>query len=176
MDIQLKNIEDYKITELRSICETLKISKAGTKTQIYNNISKFLKIENTKHIQHEETENIKLKNNSKLTNENVKEIRNIWNTDFSIQLKHLTEKYKISSKCLRNVLSNKSYYDSEYVPLENRPKYNLSKRKLNDLDIIEIKNLYKTNNYTQEQLAKQFNVKRPTISAIILERYRKDTK
>ena len=169
MDIQLKKIEEYKTPELKNICASLNLCKSGTKTQLYNIIVEYLKPPLVE-------DNINLKNNAKLTKQLAKEIRNIWNTDFSVQQKHLAEKYNISSKCLRNVLENKSYYDPEYVPLENRPKYNLSKRKLNDLDIIEIKNLYKTNNYTQEQLAKQFNVKRPTISAIILERYRKDTK
>jgi len=123
-------------------------------------------IENKQEAEHSKHE-IKTKSTKKLNIELATEIRKIWNTDFSIQLKDLCEKYSLSQSSLRDVLYNRSYKDENYVRVENRPIFNESKRKLTDAQVLEIKELFKTQKYTQQQLADKFNVSRANIGSIL---------
>lgn len=95
--------------------------------------------------------------NTKLTQENVDEIRKLWIEDFNIQQKDLAEKFNVPRSHISLICNNKSWISSDYVPPKNRPKMCLTMRKISDDDILQIQKMYATGKYTYKQISDKFS-------------------
>lgn len=79
-----------------------------------------------------------------------------------------------SSCCNPNHL--RSGTQQENVKQMDDERRRIGNNKLKEKDVIEIRRKYKENIYTQEQLAKEYNIKQPEISRIILNKLWKKIK
>jgi len=105
--------------------------------------------------------------NSKLTDEQVIEIRRNY-IKYDLKVKDISNEYGICRRTVENLLTGKSY---KHLPYNMK---RLKKFKLTDEQVIEIRKLYNTLEYTQKQLAELFKVSRSTIKDIVSYRTRKN--
>ena len=91
--------------------------------------------------------------NAKLTWIKVREIRTLYNEGYTC--KKIASITNTSIRCVNNIVNNKSWVDINYS--KNR------KLKLTTKQIIEVKNLYNTGEYTQQQLAVMYITTRHNI-------------
>ncbi len=99
--------------------------------------------------------------NSKLTNKQINEIRNKYKSGKYL-IQELAKNYNINRNAISKIIQNKSYIDSKYITIKlegnNKLIFNQAEK---------IRKLYKTNNHTQKEIAKMFNVCVHTIFRII---------
>ena len=104
--------------------------------------------------------------NSKLSNSQVQEIRELWKTGLYKQ-QQLSELFGVARTTINNVVN---YYQWKNVgnvsgALKNERKN--SRSKLTDSQVGEIRELWNTGLYMQKQLANKFGVARTTINAVV---------
>jgi len=90
------------------------------------------------------------------------EIRNKWATT-NYTVAHLADEYNVSKGTIRAIINNITWKISEEEHLKFKE---IRKQKLLDINIA-IKNKYNTGNYTQKQLAIEYNLGETTINKII---------
>ena len=108
---------------------------------------------------------------SKLTWEEVKEIRNIYGLRL-ISHEMLANKYEISRRTIGFVLSNKTWYDPDYHPKD----ISINRRKIGKKDVLEIRRLFLTGQYSTIDIGKMFNVCFQYVYGIVLNKYFYDKK
>ncbi len=112
--------------------------------------------------------------NSKLTEKDIDEIRNIYVTD-KMSMDKIAENYNVSKTNISDIINNKIWKDDSYTSIvrnnagENHPFAKLTQEK-----ITEIRKLYNNGEYSQNKLAEMFNVHRWTIQHVINNRTWKD--
>jgi len=100
---------------------------------------------------------------SKLTWKMVEEIREIYKTGKHTQ-RELAKRYEICRDTVKKVINNLIWKDPNYYHKINEIDL---KRKLTWKHISEIREMYKTGNYTQHALAEKYNVGDPCIFKIV---------
>lgn len=92
---------------------------------------------------------------SKLTDEQVKELRHVWLESKGIlKLNDLAHKFNTSVTTIHNILQNKSYIDFEYEPIG----VGFRKKKLTLEDVYAIRVEYKETHPTQASLAIKYDI------------------
>lgn len=102
---------------------------------------------------------------AKLNLQQVDTIRKLWNTGKWSQRK-LAIRFNIKHTTIGGIVRNKIWVNKNYISNIHKS----GNTKLTEKNVREIRLLYKTNKYTQEQLAYIFSIKKCTIGDII--RYR----
>jgi hypothetical protein len=105
-----------------------------------------------------------LAGNSKLTWIHVKEIRRLYATG-KYTYKQLSKIFEVNDRNISNIINNKSWYDSNYIPNKTIDHT----KKLTQEQKIEINRLYITDKYSHRQLGMIFGVAHSTIRYIINE-------
>jgi len=96
---------------------------------------------------------------AKLTNKEVQEIRKKYNTGKYLQ-KDLAEKYDVTQVQISQVVRNIHWNDP-------KKKKIYGKKRLTKDEVKEIRELYKTGNYFQRELAVKFNVHEDSVRRIV---------
>ncbi len=117
-------------------------------------------------VEENKEESIQMENKD-LTSEQIKEIRRLWLVNFKIQRKDLAKQFNCSDSHISGIVNNKWKPDKDYIPPINRPIVHLLKRKLNDEQVSDIRQIYSENKYSQNNLAKQFNCSKNLINQIV---------
>jgi group I intron endonuclease len=100
---------------------------------------------------------------TKLNWEKVNKIREEYTKIKSVTTQKLSEKYNVSCAIVVNVLRNNCWKDKNYIPLEKGYK----KKKIERETALEIRKLYTEESYSQNELAKKYNLSRSGIEQII---------
>jgi group I intron endonuclease len=103
----------------------------------------------------------------------VNEIRKIYNEQ-NITMTELSLKYGVDSSEISHVIFNKNWKDPNYVSPQKSKKLYGKFVKLSEKDAKEIRELYRSNNFTQEEIAQKYKVSRGCILAIIRNESWKD--
>lgn len=105
-------------------------------------------------------------NFAKLTWELVKQLRKEY--QLGIPPRELIKKYNITKYSIYLIMKNKNWHDPDFVLKKNKfPKYG---KKVNIEIAREIRRLYKTEKYTQPQLAEMFKISSSIIHRIIINK------
>lgn len=104
-------------------------------------------------------------------------IRDEWSLG-KIARKKLAEKYNVSEGCIESIIYNQSWKipEKEFIKLKEIRAKNLLEQSLNYIsadDATIIRNKWSSGNYTQKQLANEYNVSKGCISHIICNRVKK---
>ena len=114
------------------------------------------------------------KKEPRLTQNQVDEIRKIWETDFSVQQKDLAEKFNMRRSEISSIVNNKMYISDTYVPIKNRPKFCKTIRKLSDEDVKEIRRLHFEDKLTYKEISCQFVCSSSYVKQICKNIYRRE--
>ena len=101
--------------------------------------------------------------NAKLTDDQVIHIRQQYvNKVFTCE--YIQKTYNLSRRAVENILLGRSYKNLPFISkhLSTKNKVSLSKE-----DIIEIRSLYRSKNYTQKEIGNLFNISRSTVKDIV---------
>jgi predicted DNA-binding protein YlxM (UPF0122 family) len=108
---------------------------------------------------------------AKLTLNDIEEIRNIY-AKGNISHKQIADKYGVQTPAIYKIINNLSWYDEKYSPpvFDSIIKKNKTARKLSYEIAEEIRQEFKSNNYTIKTLANKYSVSITTIRMILLNR------
>jgi len=124
------------------------------------------KIKSNNYSKHQLGEN---NSTSKLTWEEVREIRKLWlSGEYTHQ--QISEKFNVKRENIGQILRNKSWKDVNYIVTNINHN-----KKLNEMQIKEIREKWKTGNYLQKQLADEYDTSRGNIRDIIQNKNWKDS-
>ncbi len=107
------------------------------------------------------------KHSKKLTEEDVYEIRKLYNEKSKTSVE-LAKKFDVTPKTINDIITGRTWN------LERKGKMFDRYRKLSGAQVQEIRDLYNTGMYLQLDLAKKYNVGPSLINAIIRKKIWKD--
>jgi group I intron endonuclease len=104
---------------------------------------------------------------TKLNWEKVNRIRTEYLGTKNITILKLSEKYNVSYFAIASILQNKYWKDKNYIPLEKGDRKKKIEREISCETALEIRKLYTEEGYSQNELAKKYELKRNRIVQII---------
>ena len=105
----------------------------------------------------------------RLTDEEVKELRRLYNED-DVSYSELQEMFGLSSGYIGEIIAGTKRVDESYT----RTNFSTSGKKLSDEDVVEIRKLYNHDKVTITEIAENYDISSAYVGSLIANKYRYD--
>jgi DNA-binding MarR family transcriptional regulator len=151
-------LSDKDVTDIRELYNDENTSFSELARQFYITRDYVVAVIDNK--AHYDSQYVRTRFEVELTDDDAAEIRNLYDNK-NIEISELEDIYNITTKFVRDILSNKIFYDENYIKNENVIY------KLSDKDVAEIRNLYNSSEVSYSELAVKFGITSGYVKEIV---------
>jgi hypothetical protein len=161
-----------QVSQIRSLYNRKRYSLADLAKKFETGIDIIRNVITNKEYEDDKYFRTKFFNTFKFTNEDIAKIRYLYN-DRKTSFSEIADTYDMRIECVREIIENKTFFDKNYV----RTNFSIKRNSiLSKGEVAKIRYLYNQENYSYEQLCKDYDMNIVYMKEIIANRRRFDSR